>query len=241
MGGRGRGGGRLGGRGSNSENSGAMADLQALILGPSKPPGPGGSRAPQKIIIPGGQPKPSGGGASLIVPEGGSGLGASDVIGESITTPTPPSRYRPPAGFMNEEIDEDATASLDPQEMISKLRSKAARWYTLAKYIPSLYKQQYDSSLVDDLTGIAPVIQNKWVVAGTIHDSLKLKSSAMDPQVLAAFDSSDGADLLYPFRYLDVEFRVSAAKYLVEKKLNPDECEILARAMKEWERRDQVI
>jgi hypothetical protein len=32
---------------------------------------------------------------------------------------------------------------------------------------------------------------------------------------------------------------VSAVKYIVEKKIGPDDCEILARAMKEWERRDQ--
>lgn len=56
--------------------------------------------------------------------------------------------------------------------------------------------------------------------------------------VLAAYDSTEGADLLYPFRYLDTDFRATAAKYIIEKALDPDECEVLARAMKEWERRD---
>lgn len=164
MGGRGRG--RLGGRGGGNNENSAQADLQALILGNNSRMQPGSGRGPQKIIIPGGQPKPSGGGA-LIVPENGAGLsGGMDAIGDSISTPTPPSRYRPPAGFMNDEIDEDSTANLEPQEMINKLRSKAARWYTLAKYIPSLYKQQYDSSILADLTGITPVVQNKWIVAG---------------------------------------------------------------------------
>ena len=140
------GGGR--GRGSGSgENDNAVRDLQALILGGGarqNTPQPGGARTAQKIIIPG-RPSgpPPGGGGTLVVadPASGTGMSTDNMIGESITTLTPPSRYRPPAGFMNEELDEDTTLNLTPQEMLSKLRSKAGRWYTLGKFIPALYKQ----------------------------------------------------------------------------------------------------
>jgi len=37
--------------------------------------------------------------------------------------------------------------------MLSRLRSRAGRWYDLAKFLPALAVQNYNSSAVDDITG----------------------------------------------------------------------------------------
>ncbi|GAX76910.1 hypothetical protein CEUSTIGMA_g4356.t1 [Chlamydomonas eustigma] len=226
------GGGRGRGRGGN--------DFGELILGPNGGRGmsrQGDPRAP-KLIIPGGRGNspPTGAPGQLIMPEEGMGVTGMMDIGDSVTTPTPPSRYRPPAGFMNEDgLLEDETSKMSPEEMMNRLRTRAGQWHMLAKCIPSLYKLSYTSANIDEISGITPSEQSRWVVASTIHDSLRL-SGKVPPDVMAAFEDG-GDELLFPFRYVAVEYRVAAALYIVENRLSPDDCEVLARAMKEWDRR----
>jgi hypothetical protein len=225
FGGRGRGGG--GGRG----------DGGGLILGP----GLGqtsqefqdhmNARQGKKIIIPGGPGRSSGPptGGPLFVPEEGSMGGAAGGIltdADSVTTPTPPSRYRPPAGFMNEKLNEDETANMPADVMLGRLQSRAGRWPTFAKMISNLYKQSYDSSVISEMTGISPAEQAKWVVAGTVYDSLKL-SGRCSPEVLRAFEEG-GENKLGFFRFINVDFRISAANYIVEMNLG---IEVRALAM----------
>ena len=83
-------------------------------------------------------------------------------------------------------------------EMMNKLRSRSAKWYTLAKYIPALYKLSYTASLIDEIAGINPAEQSRWAVAGTVHESLML-SGLVSPEIMKAFDN-DGDALLFPFR-----------------------------------------
>lgn len=199
------------------------------------------ARQGKRIIIPGGPGRSSGPptGGPLIVPEEGSMGGAAGGIltdADSVTTPTPPSRYRPPAGFMNEKLNEDETANMPADVMLGRLQSRAGRWPTFAKMISNLYKQSYDSSVISEMTGISPAEQAKWVVAGTVYDSLKL-SGRCSPEVLKAFEEG-GENKLGFFRFINVDFRISAANYIVEKNLGIEECDTLARSMKEWERRE---
>jgi hypothetical protein len=51
--------------------------------------------------------------------------------------------------------------SMTPDEMLGKLRSRAGKWHNLAKMLPYLYRQGYDSSVVDQMTGITPAVQVK--------------------------------------------------------------------------------
>lgn len=122
-----------------------------------------------RLILPGGRPAP-GAQQQLIVadPESGGAAGILDS-NDSVTTPTPPSRYRPPAGFMNEEVYEDETTKMQPGEMLSRLQARAGKWYKLAKMITSLQKQNYDSSAISETTGIPPVEQNRRVRHACMH------------------------------------------------------------------------
>jgi hypothetical protein len=49
--------------------------------------------------------------------------------------------------------------NMTPDEMLGKLRSRAGKWHKLAKFLPYLYRQGYDSTVVDQMTGITPAIQ----------------------------------------------------------------------------------
>jgi hypothetical protein len=99
---------------------------------------------------------------------------------------------------MNEKIHEDETLNMTADEMTNRLRSRSAKWFTLAKYIPALYKLSYTSSIIDEIAGITPAEQSRWAVAGTVHESLRL-SGRVSPEILQAFDY-DGDKLLFPFR-----------------------------------------
>ncbi len=44
----------------------------------------------------------------------------------------------------------------------------------------------------------------------------------ISPNELNHFSDAMGADLLYPFRFLGLEFRLAAAKYIVDKNLDAD-------------------
>ncbi|KAG1672767.1 hypothetical protein FOA52_002755 [Chlamydomonas sp. UWO 241] len=157
-----------------------------------------------------------------------------DSIGESVTTPTTPSRYRPPAGFMNEALAEDETKNMQPEEMMRRIQSRHGRWYTFAKMCSNLYKQDFNSGMVSEMTGVDPLQQNRWIVAGTVYESIK---HDVPPEVLKYFEDQSAPVKLEPFRYLDIEMRVDAALYMAANDLQPEMCETLARSMKEWERR----
>lgn len=60
-------------------------------------------------------------------------------------------------------------AAMAPEEMLNKLRSRAGRWHQLAKLFPFLSTAGFDSSHVDEVTGITPAIQ---VLSGQCHCSL---------------------------------------------------------------------
>lgn len=139
---------------------------------------------------------------------------------------------------MNDAPTVDAsTAAMGEEEMIGKLRSRAGHWFQLAKIIPALAAKGFDSNALDELTGITPVEQSLWVVASTVYDSLAASPEvAGEPGLLKHFESG-GEALLYHFRFLPAEKRVDAAKYIAANDLSAPECEVLARAMKEWDRR----
>uniref|UniRef100_A0A7S3QWT1 Uncharacterized protein n=1 Tax=Dunaliella tertiolecta TaxID=3047 RepID=A0A7S3QWT1_DUNTE len=211
---------------------------------------PGGSNSninprpgtgPSKLILPGRQGPPSGGmGGRIIIPEQGTEkilAQGAQALGPELTTITGPNRYRPPAGFMNEDMSPEnmETLKASPEEMLSRLRARAGRWHTLAKLLPALATAHFNASAVDELTGITPLEQSRWITAATVYDSL-VQSGKMSEEVLEHFDVR-GDELLEPFRFLTQDMRVEAALYIVEKDLDPPECEVLARAMKEWDRR----
>jgi hypothetical protein len=207
----GRGGVILGPGGPNDANK-----KPGQLFMPRQQGGSPGQRQ-QRIVMPD-EGKPSQSGGSL----------------EGVSSPAP-SKFRPPPGFMNETISDDPTVNLTAEDMLGRLRQQSGKWYQLAKLFPSLNSKGYDAPTIDGITGINPATQSKMVVAATVHDSL-VASNTLDPQVLEHFDYN-GEDLLHPFRFLPVERREAAALYIYENRLDGSACEVLARAMKEWERR----
>lgn len=230
---------------------------RGLVLPGQAPGGGGGGR----LIIP--TTAPTGGGAAAPVPPGGASSVGSALL-DAADAPAPAAnRFRPPPGFMDRDdaaaVDADV-ASMPAPALLTRLRTQSAPWHQLARLLPALAQKGYDSSAVSEETGVTPLDQNLWQVAGTVHASLVAAlekeeqrqagggeaeeqqdagQGRMTPEVLAAFDASDGADRLYPFRFLGAARRASAAVYVVENGLDPAACEALARALKEWERRPE--
>lgn len=182
------------------------------------------------ILGPNGSPARSNsapGGGSLILPgqynQGGAGRGQRSSIGLDDTPSNAaagplPNKYRPPPGFMNENVQDPALAQADPQQLLNRLRAQAGQWHELAKCLPILYAKGFDTSTIAEITGVNPVDQNRWVVAGTVYDSL-VATGQVEPEVLSFFDAG-GDFLLYHFRFLAAERRAAAANYIVANGLD---------------------
>lgn len=186
-----------------------------LILGPNSNPSSRPSSAP--------------GAGSLILPgqynQGGAGrgqgqrlpIGLDSAPSNSSAGPLP-NKYRPPPGFMNQNVQDPALAQADPQQLLNRLRAQSGHWHDLAKCLPILYAKGFDTGTIAEITGVNPVDQNRWVVAGTVYDSL-VATGRLDQATLEFFNNS-GDFLLYHFRFLPAERRAAAAKYIAANGLD---------------------
>ncbi len=205
----------LGPGGNNYGDQNQKAKEARLILPGQQRQTP--SRGPQRLIQPE-QQRPGGrpGGENFLPDDSTLGL-----VGETqnlVGGPPTLNKYRPPAGFMNDTLPEDSTANMEPQDMLNRLRSRAGHWHELAKLFPALNSKGFDSATIDEMTGITPAEQNKWMVAATVYESVQA-SAAVPRETLARFNG-EGYDLLYPFRFLSAERRAIAAQYIVEQGLD---------------------
>jgi hypothetical protein len=199
--------------------------------------GSGDRQPPPRLIIPGqeGGARPGGG---LVVPGGAGNTpsgGSLDLAGSG--APPVVRNFRPPPGFMNK----DGPASSDiggatSQEMLNRLQAQSGQWHQLAKLLPLLQAQGMDAFAVEDTTGLERKTQNLWTSAASIYDALKA-SGKVDPDVMAYFDTSGAEALLHELRYLSLRQRTAAVAYIAENQLDEIECTVLARAIKEHERR----
>lgn len=204
------------GIGRNNNNGNQQGGQQQRLIFPGQTgggmkPGTGGGGS-GKIVFPNKQ-------SVLDLPDD-TELGLVSDLGKGAAVNGPPTvnKFRPPAGFMNEQLPEDDTANLDPQQMLNRLRARAGRWHELAKLIPSLNSKGYDSTLIDELAGVTPVQQNEYVVSATVYESLREEGM---PQHLMEYFDSGGEELLYPLRFLEKERRLAAAEYIIEQELDP--------------------
>eukprot|EP00775_Hariotina_reticulata_P001974 gene1974-2297_t len=200
----------MGGRGSFGDSP--------LILGPNGGPmgRPGGQTgSPGRLIMPGSPGQFSQGQGRQQRPPIGLSDDAPSSGGGSLPTAN---KYRPPPGFMNETVQDPAMVATDPQEMLNKLRANGGVWHSLAKYLPVLYAKGFDTNTIAEITGVNPVDQNRWVVAGTVYDSIA-STGQVEQAHLSYFDLGGDA-LLYHFRFLPAERRAAAASYIVAKQLD---------------------
>lgn len=185
-----------------------------------------------KLVIPGEDgPAKRPGGGSLILPGGSSdGPKSPEAPGVAINQ-----NFRPPPGFMNAADDDvPAEQNLSVDEMLRNLQSQAGLWHQLAAYLPKLQREGIDGSIIEEMTGIDRRTQNMWVNSSMVYGSLRKSGEFSD---LKYFDQPGGENLLHELRFLSASQRVSTAKYIAENQLDDKESVILARAVKEQERR----
>jgi len=148
---------------------------------------PGGG-AGGRLIVPPTTTTPGGGGGGA---PGGGGGGGSLLDGADTTAPAA-NRFRPPPGFMDRDdaaaVDAESAATPAPV-LLNRLRTGAAPWHALARALPALAAKGYDASAVSEETGVTPLDQNLWAVAGTVYASL---AAALAEEQAAAERSGGG-------------------------------------------------
>lgn len=123
---------------------------------------------------------------------------------------------------------------MPPEVMLNRLRGRSGYWFDLAKLLPKLLAAGYDSSAVGDATGLEPKLQGIWGASLPVYESLKLNGF---PEEKLAFFANDGEFLLFEIRFLTAQQRQDTAEYIVDNRLGQQECVVLARAVKEHDRR----
>lgn len=148
--------------------------------------------------------------------------------------------FRPPAGFLDAALRGEDVSNFqedeDMEAMLNRLKSQAGAWHDLAKLLPALARSGMDSAAVEEATGLERAYQNTWIVSASVYDSLK-QSPEVPDEVVDYFGSEGGEYLLYELRFLSVQQRVAPAVYIAENQLDQRESNILARAVKEHQRR----
>lgn len=100
--------------------------------------------------------------------------------------------------------------------------------------IPPLIQEGFAPPMLEEITGISGVEQNRLVVGAQVRDSLV--QSGVDEETLEFYDKG-GAELLYEIRLLSLNQRAAAARYMLENKFEPGDAQELARAIKDFPRR----
>ncbi|KAL4340681.1 hypothetical protein GQ457_08G013270 [Hibiscus cannabinus] len=124
--------------------------------------------------------------------------------------------------------------SLNAEGRLDVLTNRLGLWFEYAPLIPSLYQEGFTPPSIEEITGIAGVEQNRLIVASQVRESLV--QSNTDENLMSFFDTG-GAELLYEIRLLSSSQRAEAVRYIVENRLDAKGAQDLARAMKDFPRR----
>ncbi|KAL4324831.1 hypothetical protein GQ457_11G006680 [Hibiscus cannabinus] len=137
--------------------------------------------------------------------------------------------FRPPPSPLPPQF-----RSLDTEGRLDVLTNRLGLWFQYAPLIPSLYQEGFSPPSIEEITGISGVEQNTLIVGTQVRDSLV--QSNTDEELIAFFDTG-GAELLYEIRLLSVSQRAEAVRYIVENRLDAKGAQDLARAVKDFPRR----
>ncbi|XP_042493296.1 rubisco accumulation factor 1.1, chloroplastic-like [Macadamia integrifolia] len=166
---------------------------------------------------------------SVAAAAAGTGSAASSKSPSSPSTNQLYQPFRPPPPSIPSQF-----RSLGTDGRLEVLQNRLGLWFEYALLIPSLYKEGFTPSSLEEATGISGVEQNSIVVAAQVRDSLV--QSNFDPEIISFFDNG-GAELLYEIRLLSAAQRAFAAAYIVQNRLDARGAQELARAMKDFPRR----
>jgi len=191
-----------------------------------------------RLIIPGQEGPASNsrpGGGGLVIPGGNN---TSGVTGTASSTPGGEFRnFRPPPGFMDGDGVKDTLSDIPEQEMLNRLQAQAGHWHELAKLLPALKSKGVDDYAIEEASGLERKTQNLWTSSSSIYDALK-NSGLVEDDIMAYYDVDAAEVLLHEIRFLSLKQRAAAVTYIAENTLDAPVCTILARAMKEHERRN---
>ncbi|KAE8684747.1 Rubisco accumulation factor 2 [Hibiscus syriacus] len=124
--------------------------------------------------------------------------------------------------------------SLDIPGRLEVLANRLGLWFEYAPLIPSLYREGFTPPSIEEITGVSGVEQNRLIVGSQVRDSLV--QSNTDEELMSFFDTG-GAELLYEIRLLSASQRAEAVRYIVENRLDAKGAQDLARAIKDFPRR----
>lgn len=193
------------------------------------------NQRPPKLVLPGqdGPVKRSSG--SLILPGGGNEGPARSPEGPPPTQPGGFTNFRPPPGFMDTtDTQTNTQENVSVDDMLRDLQSGKGYWHQLAAYLPKLQREGIDGAIIEEMAGIDRRTQNMWINSSMVYLSLKKSGKVPD---LEYFDQQGGESLLHELRFLSVNQRIVTANYIASNELNSSESVILARSVKEHERR----
>jgi hypothetical protein len=138
---------------------------------------------------------------------------------------------------MDKDGVQNTLSDLPQQEMLNRLQAQAGHWHELAKLLPALQAKGIDAYAVEEATGLERKTQNLWTSSASIYDALK-KSGLVKDDIMAYYDTPGAEVLLHELRFLSLKQRAAAVVYIAESGLDDAECKVLARSMKEHERRN---
>ncbi|MFM7427856.1 MAG: RuBisCO accumulation factor 1 [Elainella sp.] len=144
---------------------------------------------------------------------------------------TSPEDQSPEAGPL--PVGKAAGETSEAAALLQTLRRKEGNWVTWGQSCQTLQKAGLSQQQIFEETGFEPVQQNQVSVAAQVYGSLV--SGEASPSVLERFEQS-GSDSLYALRILTQTERVAAATLLVEKGLDSDGAQDVAKALKEFAR-----
>jgi len=125
---------------------------------------------------------------------------------------------------------------MDPDVMLRRLGARAAPWYDMADLLNTLNRKGYDSNIIEEMADIPRPVQSMWVVASNVYRSFA-DSPELSASDLAYFEPADRAECLIDLRNVLVVRRAAAAKYIAENQLDTQDSAVLARSIKEHERK----
>uniref|UniRef100_A0A1D2A4V5 Uncharacterized protein n=2 Tax=Auxenochlorella protothecoides TaxID=3075 RepID=A0A1D2A4V5_AUXPR len=199
---------------------------------------PGGR---QRLILPGDAQFNQGPGqqsSRLIIP----GQGNSRQGGSSSLSMNQTRDFRPPPGFMDLDSPDAATKpdpsdgpSLPAEVMLERLSRESDAWTTLARFLGQLVPLGYDSATVEEVAGVERRRQHLWLTALQVYTSLAKDMKKSD---LEEFEVPGGDEILAELKFLTHEQRLPAVRYIQARQMDAQSARVLARAIKEWVRRE---
>lgn len=147
----------------------------------NNPDRPGNKKPPGRLIIPNEGPRqPPKSGPRLIVPGQNTTSNPPPSNTTLITEPDPTvdsgpdgrRTYRPPQGYFSKAKTPDPAAELTAELMLQKLKTWTDRWHVLARFLPKLNDQGYDSIVIEGFTGITKAEQSILAIASSVRQSV---------------------------------------------------------------------